>query len=74
LLGDFAPAEQRGTVFGLYNLLSGIMVLLSTVLFGVVWQWLGMSNAFVMAALLIALAAITLRVLANKNRRESNAR
>jgi len=68
LLGDFAPAEQQGTVFGLYHLLSGLMVLPGAVLFGVVWQWLGMSSAFVMAALLTALAAITLRVLTNKNR------
>jgi len=67
LLGDFAPAEQQGTVFGLYHLLSGLMVLPGAVLFGVVWQWLGMSSAFVMAALLTALAAITLRVLTNKN-------
>ena len=25
LLGDFAPAEQKGLVFGLYRLFSGIM-------------------------------------------------
>jgi len=64
LLGDFAPAEQQGTVFGLYHLLSGIMVLPGAVLFGAVWQWLGMSSAFAMAAVLTTIAAITLRVLA----------
>ena len=64
LLGDFAPAEQQGTVFGLYHLVSGIMILPGAVLFGVVWQWLGMSSAFVMAALLTTIAAITLRLLA----------
>lgn len=63
LLGDFAPAEQQGTVFGLYHLLSGIMALPGAVLFGVIWQWLGMSSAFVMAAMLTTIAAITLRVL-----------
>jgi len=67
LLGDFAPAEQQGTVFGLYHLLSGIMVLPGAVLFGVVWQWLGMSSAFVMAAMLTAVAAMMLRTLASRN-------
>lgn len=64
LLGDFAPAEQQGTVFGLYHLLSGIMVLPGALLFGIVWQWQGMSSAFAMAAILTTIAAITLRALA----------
>jgi len=64
LLGDFAPVEQKGTVFGLYHLLSGIMALPGAVLFGVVWQWLGMSSAFMMAAMLTMIAAIALQVLA----------
>jgi len=67
LLGDFAPVEQQGTVFGLYHLLSGIMVLPGAVLFGIIWQWLGMSRAFVMAAVLTTIAAITLRALAARN-------
>ena len=66
LLGDYAPVEQQGTVFGLYHLFSGIMVLPGAVLFGVVWQWLGMSSAFMMAAILTSVAAITLRLLAGK--------
>ncbi|MFQ5488363.1 MAG: MFS transporter [Gammaproteobacteria bacterium] len=66
LLGDFAPAGQQGTVFGLYHLLSGIMALPGAVLFGVVWQWLGMSSAFVMAAFLTALSAMTLRLMASR--------
>ena len=66
LLGDFAPLEQQGTVFGLYHLLSGIMVLPRAVLFGIVWQWYGMSSAFMMAAVLTSVAAITLRLLAGK--------
>ena len=66
LLGDFAPAEQQGTVFGLYHLLSGLMVLPGAVLFGVVWQWLGMSSAFAMAAILTALSAMALRLMAHR--------
>ena len=67
LLGDFAPAEQKGTVFGLYHLLSGIMTLPGALLFGVVWQLLGMSNAFIMAATLTTISAILLRVLARSS-------
>lgn len=63
LLGDFAPAEQQGTVFGLYHLLSGIMVLPGAVLFGAVWQWLGMSSAFTMAAVLTTISAFALRLM-----------
>jgi sugar phosphate permease len=66
LLGDFAPVEQQGTVFGLYHLFSGIMVLPGAVLFGIVWQWLGMSSAFMMAAILATVAAMALRLLAGK--------
>ncbi|PCJ88297.1 MAG: MFS transporter [Thiotrichaceae bacterium] len=67
LLGDFAPVEQQGTVFGLYHLFCGIMVLPGAVLFGIVWQWFGMSSAFMMAALLTTVAALTLRLLAGKH-------
>ncbi|RLA04817.1 MAG: hypothetical protein DRQ54_09065 [Gammaproteobacteria bacterium] len=70
LLGDFAPVEQQGTVFGLYHLLSGIMVLPGAVLFGVVWQWLGMRSAFAMAAILTIIAVMTLRALAAGNSRK----
>ena len=66
LLGDFAPAEQQGTVFGLYHLLSGLMALPGALLFGGVWQWLGMSSAFAMAALLTALSAMMLRMMASR--------
>ncbi len=66
LLGDFAPAEQQGTVFGFYHLLSGLMALPGALLFGGVWQWLGMSSAFAMAALLTALSAMMLRMMASR--------
>ena len=66
LLGDFAPAEQQGTVFGLYHLLSGIMVLPGAVLFGVIWQWLGMRGAFGMAACLTTLSSMALWLMASR--------
>ncbi len=67
LLGDLAPAEQQGTVFGIYHLLSGFMALPGALLFGTVWQWLGMSTAFAMSALLTALSASLLRLMASRS-------
>lgn len=42
------------------------MALPGAVLFGVVWQWLGMSSAFGMAAFLTTLSAVALRLMASR--------
>lgn len=57
LIGDHAPAEQKGTAFGIYHLVSGLLVLPGAVLFGAIWQTLGQGSAFVTAAALTALGA-----------------
>jgi hypothetical protein len=67
LIGDFAPPEQKATVFGIYHLLSGPMALPGALLFGVLWQWVSMSNAFLTAAVLTAISAMTLRMMALRN-------
>jgi hypothetical protein len=41
LVADAAPAELRGTAFGIFNLVSGISVLMASVVAGVLWQVLG---------------------------------
>ncbi len=64
LLGDLAPPAQRGQVFGLYHLTSGLFALPGALLFGLVWQGLGMPAAYLMAALLTSLAALILGWLA----------
>ena len=43
-LADLAPASQRGTAFGWFNLLLGAVLLPASVLFG--WLWEGVSAAF----------------------------
>jgi MFS family permease len=55
LIGDHAPAEQKGTAFGIYHLVSGLLVLPGAVLFGAIWQTLGQGSAFATAAALTAL-------------------
>jgi MFS family permease len=57
LVGDRAPADQKATAFGLYHLFSGLLALPGALLFGGVWQWVGMNAAFVMAAALTAISA-----------------
>jgi MFS family permease len=66
LIGDFAPADQRATAFGLYHLVSGVFVLPGAVLFGAVWQWAGMSPAFLMAAALTFFASTVLLIIARR--------
>ncbi|KAF1067801.1 MAG: hypothetical protein GAK45_01562 [Pseudomonas citronellolis] len=60
LLADQAPAELRGTAFGLFNLGIGIATLLASVLAGVVWAHFGAANAFYVGAGLAALALLAL--------------
>ncbi len=57
LIGDHAPAAQKGTAFGVYHLVSGLLVLPGAVLFGAIWQTLGQGSAFVAAAALTVLGA-----------------
>ena len=60
LIGDFAPQEQRGTVYGLYHLICGLLALPGALLFGSIWQWISMEVAFYTAAVLTALSAVAL--------------
>lgn len=64
LIGDFVPEEQRGTAFGIYHLLSGLLALPGAVAFGVIWEAFGMQYAFITAAVITVVAAISLLVLA----------
>jgi len=63
LIGDFAPKEQRGTVYGLYHLICGLLALPGALLFGSIWQWVSMEAAFYTAATLTAICAGSLLVL-----------
>lgn len=63
LIGDFAPKEQRGTVYGLYHLICGLLALPGALLFGSIWQWISMEAAFYTAAVLTALSSFVLLML-----------
>ena len=57
LIGDRAPPEQKGTAFGIYYLVSGLLALPGALLFGGLWQSLGQGSAFSVAAALTLIGA-----------------
>ncbi len=57
-VADMAPAEMRGTAYGLYYSVVGISVLLGGILGGVVWDAIGPAATFYLGAGLAALALL----------------
>ena len=63
LVADFARPAERGTAFGIYNAVSGIGALVSSVVFGLIWNTFGAPAAFASGAALALIAAVLLFVL-----------
>ncbi|MBN2398568.1 MAG: MFS transporter, partial [Deltaproteobacteria bacterium] len=57
LVADTAPAELRGTTFGVFNLVSGGAVLLASIIAGSLWSAFGAAATFVAGAAFASLAA-----------------
>jgi MFS family permease len=57
-IGNHVPAAQRGTAYGIYYLLCGLLALPGALAFGALWQAFGSHAAFVLASVLTAAAAI----------------
>jgi MFS family permease len=57
LVADVAPAELRGTAFGIFNLVTGILLLFASALAGLLWDLAGPKGAFLAGA---AFALLTL--------------
>jgi MFS family permease len=68
LVADSAPATLRGTAFGMFHLLSGIALLLASVLAGALWDGIGYRGTFVCGAVLAAAALVGLVVLGTRRR------
>lgn len=56
LVAGTAPADLRGTAFGLFNLVCGIAMLVASVLAGALWQELGPAWTFYASAVFTAIA------------------
>ena len=55
LVAQAAPARLRGTAFGVFNLTSGLTLLLASLLAGVIWQAMGPAAMFWSSAAVAAL-------------------
>jgi MFS family permease len=60
LVADAAPAELRGTAFGAYSLVTGVSMLLASVIAGALWTSLGPAATFFAGAGFSAVAALGL--------------
>jgi MFS family permease len=60
MVADQAPADLRGTAFGLFNLVSGLAMLAASVIAGLLWDQLGAAFTFYAGAALSALAMLGL--------------
>jgi MFS family permease len=60
MVTDTAPADLRGTAFGFFNLVSGVALLLSSAIAGLLWDRLGASFTFYAGAAFSGLALLGL--------------
>jgi MFS family permease len=56
LVADTAPPELRGTAYGMFNLLSGLALLIASVLAGALWDSVGPQSTFLVGAVFTAVA------------------
>jgi predicted MFS family arabinose efflux permease len=66
LVADAVPEELLGTGFGIFNLVSGIALLLASVIAGAMWSAFGTSYTFLTGAAFAAIAAIGLQATARR--------
>ncbi|MDE2307924.1 MAG: MFS transporter [Xanthomonadaceae bacterium] len=68
LVADTAPGRLRGTAFGIFNLISGVSLLLASVVAGALWEAFGAATTFVAGAAFAALAIVGLALYRPGNR------
>jgi len=60
MVADTAPAALRGAAFGFFNLISGIAMLIASVLAGFLWDELGAATTFYAGAVISTVALVLL--------------
>jgi MFS family permease len=68
LVAATAPSDLRGTAFGLFNLTTGVVLLLASMVAGLLWSRLGPSATFLAGATFATIAMVGL-VLVDPERR-----
>ena len=61
MIAHTAPAELRGTAFGMFNLISGIALLLASTGAGILWETLGAASTFYAGAVICAIVVAGMR-------------
>ncbi|MDT3707916.1 MAG: MFS transporter [Thiobacillus sp.] len=73
LVADTAPADLRGTAFGVFNLASGIALLAASIVAGGLWTMIGPAMTFYAGATFSAAALLALFIDGNRHARSSDA-
>ena len=60
LIADAAPAELRGTAFGIFNLVTGMSLLVASVLAGALWEAVGPAATFLCGAVFALASGVSL--------------
>ncbi len=60
MVADTAPAALRGSAFGVFHFVSGLVTLLASVLAGALWEWRGPTLTFTAGAVFSTLALVGL--------------
>jgi MFS family permease len=60
MVADVTPADLRGTAYGFFNLMSGLAMLVASVLAGLLWDRLGASFTFYAGVVFCVIAGVTL--------------
>ncbi len=68
LVADTAPPERRGTAYGFYNLVTGLGLLLASVIAGLLWDAFGPQITFLAGAVLAGVSALLLRLWLRKDK------
>jgi MFS family permease len=58
LVAETAPAELRGTAFGIFNLICGLALLAASIIAGALWDTVGPRGAFLAGAIFAALTVL----------------
>lgn len=64
LIADTAPGNLRGTAFGVFNLITGVVVLIGNVAAGWVWDAYGSSTTFLMGAIVSTITMLVIGAMA----------
>jgi MFS family permease len=60
MVADVTPADLRGTAYGFFNLMSGLAMLVASVLAGLLWDQLGAAFTFYAGVVFCVIAALAL--------------